>query len=52
MKTTASDENKKVIEDLQGILKRAKTEIDNDLPAAINRIDLLWHDMGKLLSDT
>lgn len=49
VKTTASDENKKVIEELQGILKKAKTEIDNDLPAAINRIDLLWHEMGKLL---
>jgi hypothetical protein len=51
VKTTASDENKKVIEELQGILKKAKTEIDNDLPAAINRIDLLWHEMGKLLRD-
>ncbi len=37
-KTLASNENKK-----------AKTEIDTDLPAAINRIDLLWHEMGKLL---
>jgi glutaredoxin-related protein len=51
VKATASDENKKVIEELQGILKKAKTEIDNDLPAAINRIDLLWHEMGKLLTD-
>jgi len=49
VKTTASDENKKIIEELQGILKKAKTEIDNDLPAAGNRIDLLWHEMGKLL---
>lgn len=51
VKTTASDENKHVIEELQGILKKAKTEIDNDLPAAISRIDLLWHEMGKLLRD-
>jgi DNA repair exonuclease SbcCD ATPase subunit len=51
VKTTASDENKKIIEELQGILKKAKTEIDNDLPAAMNRIDLLWHEMGKLLRD-
>jgi len=48
-KTTATDENKKVIEELQGILKKLKTEADTDLPAAINRIDLLWHEMGKLL---
>jgi hypothetical protein len=51
VKTTASDENKKVIEELQGILKKAKTALDNDLPAAVNRIDLLWHEMGALLRD-
>jgi len=44
-----SDENKKVIEELQGILKKARAELDTDLPATINRIDLLWHEMGKLL---
>jgi hypothetical protein len=51
VKMTASDENKKVIEELQGILKKARTEMDTNLPAAINRIDLLWHEMGKLLRD-
>ena len=51
VKTTASEENKKIIEELQGILKKAKPEIDNDLPAAMNRIDLLWHEMGKLLKN-
>lgn len=51
VKTTASDDNKKVIEELQGILKKARTEIDADLPGAINKIDLLWHEMGKLLRD-
>ncbi len=45
----ASDENKKTIKELQGILKKARAEIDTDLPAAINRIDLLWYEMGKLL---
>lgn len=49
-KTLASDDNKKVIEELQATLKKAKAEIDNDLPSALNRIDLLWHEMGKLLS--
>lgn len=48
-KTSATDENKKVIEELQGILKKARAELDTDLPAAINRIDLLWYEMGKLL---
>ncbi len=45
----ASDENKKTIKELQDILKKARAEIDTDLPAAINRIDLLWYEMGKLL---
>ena len=29
--------------------KSAKNEVDSDLPAATNKIDLLWHEMGKLL---
>jgi hypothetical protein len=48
IKSSATDENKKSIEELQAILKKAKVELDTDLPAAINRIDLLWHEMGKL----
>lgn len=48
-KTSASDENKKVIEELQINLKKARAEIDFDLPSAINRVDLLWHEMSKLL---
>jgi len=51
-KTSASDEHKKVIDELQTTLKRAMAEIDTDLPAALNRIDLLWHEMGKLLRKT
>jgi len=46
---TASVENKKVIEELRTVLKRARAEIDFDLPVALSRIDLLWHEMGKLL---
>lgn len=49
VKATASDENKKAIEELQVSLKKAKADIDTDLPAAINRIDLLWHEMSKLI---
>ncbi|MEW6376363.1 MAG: hypothetical protein AB1502_11330 [Thermodesulfobacteriota bacterium] len=48
-KMGASDEEKKTIEGLQGALKKAKDEMDMNLPAAINRIDLLWHEMGKLI---
>jgi cell division septum initiation protein DivIVA len=49
MKASASDEDKKMIEDFQKILKKAMTEIDVDLPSATGRIDLLWHEMGKTL---
>ncbi|NWF52074.1 MAG: hypothetical protein HXY47_03225 [Nitrospirae bacterium] len=48
-KASASEENNKVIEELQTTLKKAKSDIESDLPAALNRIDLLWHEMGKLL---
>lgn len=48
-KAAASEEQKKPIEDLQVALKKAKDEMDINLPAAINRIDLLWHEMGKLI---
>jgi hypothetical protein len=47
MKASASDEDKKTIEDFQKILKKARTEIDVDLPSATSRIDLLWHETGK-----
>jgi hypothetical protein len=49
VKTSASDEKKKIIGELQSTLKKANTEIDTDLPAAINRIELLWHEMSILL---
>lgn len=48
-KGSASDENKKIIEELQVTLKKIRTEIDIDLASAINRIDLLWHEMSRLL---
>jgi len=51
-KTLATDENRRVIDELQGILRKAKAEIDTDLPSAINRIDLLWNEMSKLLRKT
>ena len=49
LKTVASEDNKKMIVDLQGILKTARTEIDTDLPSATTKIDLLWHEVGRLL---
>ncbi|MBZ0158670.1 hypothetical protein [Candidatus Methylomirabilis sp.] len=48
-KATATDEQKKAIEELQGAIKQARDEMDSNLPAALNRVDLLWHEMGKLI---
>jgi len=49
LKNSSSGENKKNIEELEAILKKARAEVDTDLPAAINRVDLLWYEMSKLL---
>ncbi|MCC6544668.1 MAG: hypothetical protein IT392_09230 [Nitrospirae bacterium] len=49
MGNVVPEENRKTIKDLHETLKKARGEIDSDLPAAINRINLLWHEMGKLL---
>lgn len=44
---SVSEEQKKAIQEFQGALKKAKDEMDANLPAAINRVDLLWHEIGK-----
>jgi DNA repair exonuclease SbcCD ATPase subunit len=48
-KSSASVKSKGIIEELQGSLKKARAEIDTDLPAAMNKIDLLWYEMSRLL---
>jgi hypothetical protein len=48
----ASDENKKSIRELQTSLQKAKAEMDIDLPSALNKIDLVWHEMSRLLRKT
>jgi len=49
LRTSVSNENKKIIEELDATLKKARSEIDTDLPSAISRVDLLWHEMSRLL---
>ncbi|MBE0425742.1 MAG: hypothetical protein IBX72_03740 [Nitrospirae bacterium] len=49
VKNSATEEDKKAIEEMQGILKKARAELDINLPAAANMIDLLWHEMSKLM---
>jgi predicted nucleic acid-binding Zn-ribbon protein len=51
-KDSASDEDKSVIDELQGTLKKIRSEVDTDLPVALNRIDLLWHELSKLMRDS
>lgn len=48
-KAAASDDQKKAIEELQDAVKQARDEMDSNLPAAINRVNLLWHEMGRLI---
>lgn len=50
--TVASEENKKSIRELQTSLQKARTEIDTDLPSALNKIDLIWYEMSRLLRKT
>lgn len=49
LKTSTSNENRKIIEELDATVRKARSEIDADLPSAVSRVDLLWHEMSKLL---
>ncbi len=49
MKKSASEDHKKILEELHAMLKKARAEVESDLPSAINKMDLLWHEMSKLL---
>ncbi|MEW5745163.1 MAG: hypothetical protein AB1805_06990 [Nitrospirota bacterium] len=49
MKTAASGERKKSIEELQATLRKAREEADANLSAALSRIDLLWHETSRML---
>lgn len=45
----ATEENKKTLSDLQTSVKKIKSDIDTDLPSAVNRLNSLWHEMSRLL---
>jgi hypothetical protein len=45
----AQDEQKLIIEDIRASLRKAKAEIDSDLPSFINRINTVWYETGRLL---
>lgn len=44
----ASDQQKADIEKLHEMLGNVKTDLDINLASAANRLDLLWHELGKL----
>ncbi|HZV47654.1 MAG TPA: hypothetical protein VFG06_09965 [Thermodesulfovibrionales bacterium] len=45
----AQDAQKQKIEEMRSSLKKAKAEIDTDLPSFINRINAIWYETGRLL---
>jgi hypothetical protein len=47
--SSAKDEQKSMIDEVRASLKKAKTEIDTDLPSFINRMNAIWHETGRLL---
>lgn len=46
---SAHEDGKKIITDMQASLKKAKTEIDTDIPSVTNRVNTLWYDMSRLI---
>ncbi len=49
LKGSVSQEKADTLAGFQELIKKAKADADSDLPAAVNRIDLLWHEINKLL---
>ena len=48
LKMSATEEQKKTVEDLQASLRKARSEMDTDVAAAADRIELLWREISKL----
>ena len=49
LKVSAGQEKVKSINEFQDLIKKASADLDSDLPAAVNRMELLWHEINKLL---
>lgn len=48
MKETVLPEAKKSLDAAQRSLRKARGEMTTDLPSAMKRVDLLWHEIGKI----
>ncbi|MFH1079985.1 MAG: hypothetical protein V1766_06955 [Pseudomonadota bacterium] len=46
--TLASDHEKVGIGELHEMLRKVKMDLDVNFSSAVNRLDLLWHELGKL----
>jgi hypothetical protein len=44
----AGQEKDSALNEMMEAMKKIKTEVDQDLPVAVNRIDLLWHELSTL----
>lgn len=44
----ASDDEKAGIGELHEMLRKVKADLDVNFSSAVNRLDLLWHELGKL----
>jgi DNA repair exonuclease SbcCD ATPase subunit len=44
-----TDENRKAISELRTSVKKTKSEMDTDLPSAVNRLNNLWYETSRLL---
>lgn len=49
MKESAVPEVRKSLDAVQASLRKARGEMTTDLPSAMKRLDLLWHEIGKIL---
>ena len=50
-KDLAPEDRKKSIDEALSILGQARADIDMRLPSALDRIDLLWHELSSLLEN-
>ncbi len=48
-KDAVADPEKPAVQELQNLLKKLREDIDGDMAAAITKLDLLWHELGKLM---
>jgi len=48
VKESVLPETRKSLDSAQASLRKARGEMTTDLPSAMKRVDLLWHEIGKI----